>query len=135
MNIETQVVSLELAKELKENGYPQEGVWWWQIYNDNSWHLKLGQCATAAEAVLNIRNQWCTAPTVAELGERLPFGIVSGKTRERYACSLHFGTPFPCGLNNRDLWTITRTNTEANARAKMWLYLKKNGLLKEAQDE
>lgn len=29
MKLEDQVVSLDLVKQLKEAGYPQDGLWWW----------------------------------------------------------------------------------------------------------
>ncbi|KKM76041.1 hypothetical protein LCGC14_1384210, partial [marine sediment metagenome] len=29
MKLESQLVSLELAKQLKEAGYKQKGLWWW----------------------------------------------------------------------------------------------------------
>ena len=36
MKLEDQLVSLDLAKELKEAGYPQEGAWWWVKHNEYS---------------------------------------------------------------------------------------------------
>ena len=37
MKLENQVVSLSLSKQLKEAGYPQEGLFWWAKFN---WKLK-----------------------------------------------------------------------------------------------
>lgn len=82
MKIENQVISLELSKELKENGYPQEGHWWWveKIYDDNSnhwpghkkppteYHLQVGRkTGYYINDIYQGKEKQCYAPTVAEL--------------------------------------------------------------------
>ena len=96
MKLESQVVSLELSKQLKEAGYKQEGAFWWVKYKlvrgtyvkgfdepKKGWRLQYGN----KEGYRDEFSELCVAPTVAEL-------------------------------------------SEADCRAKMWLYLKKEGLIK-----
>jgi hypothetical protein len=73
MKLEKQVVSLELAKELKEVGYPQEGVFYWvEVHNEwILWYWK----EVVIDKHLDTKEQGCfvlsrekiVAPTVAEL--------------------------------------------------------------------
>lgn len=150
--------SLELAKELKENGYPQEGLWWWKHditgvrkgQKDGSvpyvphseskelvdeWHGPFMKDWTAeymTERFMYI------APTVAELGEVLPetideYSLYMEKMGNSYVMS--YSCPREGFL--KDLF-VDQTyqarfpaKTEADARAKMWLYLKKNNLLED----
>ncbi len=49
--------NLELSKELKEAGYPQEGLWWWCKYSKNEWGIN--------HRLVGFNN--IVAPTVAEL--------------------------------------------------------------------
>lgn len=110
MKLENQVVSLELSKQLKKAGYKQEGTWWWI----DDW--------TGTEGMPNWKIYYCpkgngeiVAPTVAELGEKLKTNmnnIQYSKHHKDYAIWLGIGKE-------------NRADTEANARAKMWLYLKK----------
>ena len=71
--------------------------------------------------------EWLVAPTVAELGKELPIRVASFCRDKDY----HLW----CCLNDVDGWLenklteTVREDTEANARAKMWLYLKREGLL------
>lgn len=124
--IEKQVVSLELAKELEANGYEQEGLF--------ARTLDTGQIVPNPD--MKELPNWVTAPTVAEMGEALPkhLYIVSGA----YDDNLWW-----CGIRRaevslKDDDTIQRLfeediefveESEANARAKMYLYLHKEGLL------
>ncbi len=139
MKLENQIVSLELSKELKEAGYKQEGLWIWEpalpIYpkyepitksylysKDSSWF----SCSSVV------------APTVAELGEALP-NIVDYitpkgiKTKALYMQSQK-GSDGIIGYEEILSGNYYRihfeyVDNEANARAKCWLYLKKENLL------
>ena len=123
MKIENQVVSLELAKELKDAGYPQEGVWWWCQYNSKEWGVN--------HRLVGFNN--IVAPTVAELGEALL------DLRNEFAqgwsdsgCHWHFQAgDRGCGSMIEGFgktFDSESEDTEADARAKMWLYLKQKGL-------
>ena len=135
MELEKQVVSLELSKELKSLGFKQKSLWYWveHIYGDNpqSWpgdrkpgnyfYIKLGKPSGCyCDGVYQGQERFYSAYTVAELGEMLPKYTNSGKsTDERdYRC-------WHC-LKNIDQFA----DTEANARAKMLIYLKENNLLR-----
>ena len=72
MNIEEQLVSFAIAKRLEEAGYPQYGLYCW------------AECGTCLDDITNevisvsdARGaSYFIAPTVAELGEALPFFLV-----------------------------------------------------------
>ena len=135
MKIEQQVVSLELAKKLKEAGYPQDdSVWVWHKEKAivlRNYLTSLGQSGipeTGGRFII-------AAPSVAELGEILPTLIIKNNTK-KYLCTFHNET-----TTHKDkrwsLWYGTRhnewsatANTEANVRAVMVLYLLEQGLLK-----
>lgn len=137
MKIKDICVSLELAKELKEAGYPQESLFFYSKtkYNGKTWNWELKASAdsnfrqfvtiTEPTKIVGKDNTAISAPTVAELGEALlKLKVLDGI----------------CFLHPKEKWSFIYINsegddvevfadTEANARAKMWLYLKKEGLL------
>lgn len=129
MKLEAQVISLELAKRLKELGVKQESLWWWKD--------------TGAKYVLfshifkSKLPQDCSAFTVAELGELLPYkliqGVIAESPRIYYLYASKCGTDWGCfyAMNNGQtrLWTKDAP-TEADARAKMLIYLLEKGLIK-----
>jgi len=121
MKLENQVCSLELAKKLKELGVKQESLWWWNIYNQNG-----------CDAMITLNrperkgDYCCSAFTVTELGEMLP-NYVGGQeisTRKdvdnNYWCEL---------LGDDTKEKYFKSNAEANARAKMLIYLIENKLM------
>ena len=118
MKLGQQVVLLELSKELKEAGYKQEGLWTWGKY--------LG----CDEYGLDLTSTWekvvepfvWIAPTVAELGEAL-----DKQTKYAFATYKSCGKWFCFDINNRGFYK--EADTEANANARMDLYLKKENLL------
>jgi len=120
MLIENQVCSLSLSKQLKLAGYPQEGMWKWAKYSleDAPEHWELELCSSGLMTVD------CIAPTVAELGERLPINYCSLSSND---------VGWSCGiadeLKSGQFIPIQHDKFEANARAKAWLYLKKEGKL------
>ena len=142
MKLEEQVVSLELAKELKENGYPQEeGLWWWvwdkKDYNRLEWEWKISaynipSFANMDEIRKENKNSF-VAPTVAELGERLPDYFHSIRDKGCFPNKWIAEMIKEAGsvlMDRKFIDTVSKSaNTEANARAKCWLYLKKEGLL------
>lgn len=125
MNLESQVVSLELAKRLKELGVPQESLFYWgMISSDNGGNgnyclFRFGSdeyemCSFTASAF-----------TVAELGEMLPWqtGFYKNEAGDwRIAFTTH----------PNEVYTPNNVygDTEADARAKMLIYLIENGLVK-----
>ena len=134
MPLETQVCSRELAQRLAEVGARPGSVFWWV-------ERKLtytGGLASQAQLRGGI-----SAFTVAELGEMLPNEInipsKNGKPRSynhwlrfgRYRVSGNaFWCAYPGGTARTNL--EERANTEADARAKMLIYLLENNLLSHA---
>lgn len=115
--VEQQVVTIEFAKELKIKSYPQDGLWWWYaIRNDNGYLYYLDCRRPPYYWPGNVY----VAPTVAELGKELPLGYASRRV---------LSGRWTCNQSDKRLTDIEEDN-EANARARMWLYLKLNDLLK-----
>ncbi len=124
MKLENQVVSLELSKELKEAGYKQEGLWWWNCCwsgcdkKGEPYTLLLREKANGWE-------DWIAAPTIAELFEQLPKKIGDKtinvhKVLEGY--EVYATNQYGASYERFDY-------NLANAMAKMYLYLKKERLL------
>lgn len=117
-------VNLQLSKELKEAGYPQEAEkWWWE----DNFGLEKNKSRTLRDnKPHNPKNGWVyfASPTADEILEQLPENILYE----------HF-MPYLLIEKKLSKWTISYTNLEmtdislADAAAKMWLYLKKEGLL------
>jgi len=153
MTLEQQVISLDLAKRLKELGVKQKSFW--------TWHTRLWQKSGEPEVYLwpaygfsnnsapsgrthkTNYNEDASAFTVAELGEMLPTGqfwkdesndklirTFRAQGENKYWwCELAQGTevyPAPMAKPIHREVEIT----EADARAKMLVYLLENKLIK-----
>ncbi len=127
MELEQQVVSLDFAKRLKELGMKQRSVWYWRIAAENEPIL------TYIEWHYLIQYENYSAFSVAELGQLLPRTVsLPTLTPEEGLNPYEFeGHHSPDGDYvvgyGRDL--KQRADTEANARAKMLVYLLENKLL------
>ena len=125
MNLEDQVVSLELAKKLKELGVKQESLFWWSVCPDNL------ICAVAAyvspEKKERAERDFYAAYAVAELGEMLPAFIA----REHLYSLQMWRRVGVKGKEHRiSYWFMgdkqlhfEEADTEADARAKMLITL------------
>lgn len=119
MELEQQVVSLELAKKLKELGVEQESYWKWSADGE----------LTRLESEVKHPDS-CAAFTVAELGDIVPHRI-------EHQWSLHV-------LRTSEAWDVYYLDTEdtvlnsvafaepsiADAFARMLIYLIENDLYK-----
>lgn len=110
--LQNHVVSLELAKKLKENGFPQTTLCHWvEIYNkgkmqvffDDHWDTISGEWGDGSTIADHVNY---AAPLATEIGELLPFNN-----------TLPFWQFIEPSL------AIPRGDTEANARARVWLHL------------
>lgn len=109
MTLEKQICSLELSRKLKDLGVKQESVWYW-VYHDTVERFVLQNCRTSQN------DEEPSAFTVAELGE-------DGMVYSVY--------------NKRKGWTgqsalsqmVFYADTEADARAKILVYLLENKLI------
>ena len=123
-NPEKEVPSLELCKELKELGYPQEGGgWYWDETVDYSWKLCFyGNTPVHIESQSVIK-----APTCRELGEWLPASIsVKGNI---YELNIELNAISYDTYDDRSIGYYGDDN-EANLRAKEIIWLAKNGYVK-----
>ena len=119
MKLEDQVCSLELSKKLKELGFKQESLWYW-INMPEGIQCDEGCSYTPGWKITRVGTlsfETASAYTVAELGEMLPKIYKSFKHGNKWTCNAYMHIPAKNG------------RTEANARAKMLIYLKKEGLL------
>lgn len=127
MKLQDQVCSLELAKKLKELGVKQESLYRWIgiMLDENSiptlWVIKW------ADTYWKGSNYSFSAYTVAELGEMLPSTVASSKYQEEDSQD-----SFICKLNVEGDWSkyihVLQDTTEADARAKMLIYLMEHNL-------
>lgn len=136
MKLEQQVVSLELAKQLKELGVKQDSLFYWSKQVDQiHWGLE------HAKYFAVDKRQDVSAFTVAELGEMLPLHIMLGKLKLTMAKSHNYnGDFYSVGyfpLKDRDSLDINLQHdsaifferNEADARAKMLIWLIEEGYI------
>lgn len=107
MTLEQQVVSLDLAKRMKELGFKQESYF--------SHDITRGKVTTSSYTASHPTLKSVSAYTVAELGEMLPFGISYELLTAKGEKHWNIGRD---GLDIRFV-----ADTEADARAKMLIYL------------
>lgn len=148
MKLEQQVCSLEPAKKLKELGVKQESLfYWYQEKGDYEPKIKQpnsvydwGHQLDYADATLDKEvSELCSAFTVAELGEMLPASItIGGEVMMLCVYSIKtesfpnnwlvvYETDYPYRDENKHSKAFM--NTEADARAKMLIWLIENKYL------
>lgn len=115
MKKEDQVASVKPAKELKELGAKQDSVWYWTWAE---WNEKAEWVLISQDERVGLKKENFSAYTVAELGEMLPIWVTSEKNNEDESL-----------VRSEDAVHITWANTEADARAKMVIYLIKEGII------
>ena len=125
MKIYDQVVSLEPAKQMREMGAEQNSIFFWNEWytDDERDETYFVSCDHEAQA-----HTIASAYTVAELGEMLPRGHwESGAVAldTLFFCSWEEDWERP----NEKTSIVKYGKTEADARAEMWLHLKKDGLI------
>ena len=121
MKLEQQLVSLELSKKLKELGVKQESLYYhvdFQGYDPEIIRAEERQ----PRGRFDSRPNGVSAYTVAELGEMIPGWI-----------GHPIALPDRLGAGNAFWWIVKGhgggDRNEANARAKMLIYLKENKLI------
>ena len=132
MKIEKQVVSLELAKKLKELEVKQESLWWWIKSYDRGLNETMEWIVSEYDLSQwdgsHIEEQY-SAFTCGELGEKLK-EFFNPHSKYRLTCEVIFKEDYWQIWDLDSSKIIDFSDTEANARAKMVLYLVKEGLLK-----
>lgn len=114
MELKEQVVSLALARRLKEMGVPQESLFSWVITFTTNYHISYTE---GDKSLLpQERNDCYSAFTVAELGQ-----LTIGKTVSFFHANFE---KWACGMRDtEDHCPIFLEATEADARARMLLHL------------
>ncbi len=141
-NPDWQVVNSELSKKLKKLGYKQEGLWWWSVYDSEYKYWAVG---LEADIMKKVVRKYCVAPTVAELGERLPHTLrldeqhkmltlikterVGSERRMEDVYAYYYIDPKAEKRKDQTPEYPEYETNEANARAKMWIYLKEEKLI------
>ena len=135
MKLEQQVVSLELAKKLKELGFRDESAFAWCPDRKK---IVTGCFDAPTPKDYNEYSNRIAAYTVAELGKMLPLNINAKSTKDGRRIIAYY-LHYDCGglvlsyehhLNTKQVLCRSDGINEANARAKMLIYLKENNLLK-----
>lgn len=145
MELKNQVCSLELANRLRELGVKQESIFWhWatDVEEDGlTWWTVVDKEPRRGKRVRELSTPdhyrgKIAAFTVAELGEMLPMSVEAGKPDWEMPHTLYFNSG-----RLSDEWEVCysnggsvmnhkeRANTEADARAKMLVYLLDNHLV------
>ncbi len=123
MDLTKQVVSLELAKRLKELNCKQESYFVWELFDICPPKLQ------TATAIRTEHADYYSAFTVAELGEMLPVATASNKLIDNtFFCHI-LNTQLTIKDENLRQSASQYANTEANARCHMLIYLIENELL------
>ena len=119
MKLENQVTNLELSKKLKELGFKQESLFYWGKTLGKFEIIYFPGNLTKSDAEIGR----VSAFTVAELGEMLPEFVMSMRRTDDYLCTDFMNyRPYDYGKHEAE--------TEADARAKMLIYLIENDLIK-----
>lgn len=135
MKLENQVTSLELSKKLKELRVPQESYFDWYLMASNKYPTELRKSSKIFRAKTL---DFCSAYTVAELGEMLPWYIkeIGGALEMQKVSNIinkEWGVIYTVDeqtLALHDGVSVEEwADTEADARAKMLIYLLENKLI------
>lgn len=127
MKLEDQVCSLELAKRLKELGVKQESVFFWVVTHDG-WEVlnhtlmrHTGSLGTLYTVRVPDTGSTYSAFSLSELGEMLP----PGRKSWRYSDFDEEDGKYLC----EQVGHSEQAHTEADARAKVLIYLLENNLI------
>lgn len=125
MKLKNQVCSIKLARKLKELGVKQKSLYYWAVEMDKGRETRKWSL-TRAEHLLPSHPK-VSAFTVAESGEMLPSFWVTwkGKSGKKWYGG---NIPWKEKLIEQE---FCNHGTEANARAKVLVYLIKNKLKEE----
>jgi len=136
MNIEAQVISLELAKEMATLGFKQDSLWWWVHPWQRNKFIERKNRWIVTDRPLS-RGKYA-AYTVAELGAVLPERILVGVQLSTYYLSIT-KMVYP----NCDEWHVKYRNegiydthcvfkecTQADACAQACIWLRKGGIIR-----
>jgi len=124
MNLENQVCSLEYAKRLRELGVKQKSYFRWE-------ERDTGEIEIYHSKPVSIAHNYYSAFTVAELGDILPDWCQT-KTyiHPQLGRQYEIGTLTWINKSEYEWDCICGDDNEANARAKILIFLLENGIIK-----
>ena len=130
MKIEDQVCSLELARKLKELDVKQESYFAWlqqgKTADDWSESILMTMHEVKSKSYF-VQDGYCSAFSVAELGEMLPMKRISfTKSKDNSCLCLFYDYE---GVENYPAIPIFKSVTEADARAKLLIHLIESKLI------
>lgn len=131
MPLEQQVPNRELCEKMKELGFQQDTHFYWvQRQDGKNWMILDSDFDCNGPAFFkDYAGQVFAAPTVSELGQALPIGYCSGRTSwddpDKAYCSHWYRVDQEQFLEVPPIYA----NSEADARAKMWVHLRESGLI------
>lgn len=142
MTTQDQVSSLEQSKRLKESGVKQDSLFYWVKGTDGEWSIIIRKELNGT--ISYQKGEHISAYTVAELGEILPHFIKIKGVKYQLFESVSLGESD--NPNSKRQWFMVYVNeldytdnapipflmhyNEADARAKMLIYLIENNLIK-----
>lgn len=139
MKLEEQVCSLELAKRLKELGVKQDSYFYWvetPIITPPQYELGSAKEIASWAGPYEKANK-ISAFTVAELGKMLPKKLEHLKQNPNllrlefgFQCDISIAYYYDTEMTNKRIELSERDKAEANARAKMLIYLIENNIIK-----
>lgn len=131
MEKEKHVCAVKYAKELKELGYPQDdSSWYWVRFGDNPFEIFSQEFLDSfQEKDWSCVKEHYAAPTVGELGERLPRGFYTMKDAKGDFSWFCTEETVCDATTDNQLWA----DSEVNARVKMYIYLIKNKIIKKEE--
>ena len=128
MQLENQVANLVLAQKLKELGVKQESLFYWS--SDLIGYSV--QYKSYCEQTNGLNQPFFHAYTVAELGEMLPQYLLVGPYSHNLEIvrssvwRFYYGRPEGLPLSDCVYFTAGTDDTEADARARFFIYLIEN---------
>ena len=140
MELEDQVVLVDLAREMNELGAEQDSAWYWIQQGDyiDDWSEAF-LFSKKERAIYDLTLEGdCSAFTVAEVDDMLPGHIEKGKKKyylfvTKTKKTEYFRLPdhYICyvDISHDEYLHSEREDKSVDAYAKMWLYLKRAGLI------
>jgi len=131
MKLEDQVCSLDLAKRLKELGVKQESIFSWFVPYAAPENAEVGRFELVSDHAKTIMDI-SSAFTVAELGEIIQKALPDKVFHWWWSEQVEIRSQY-VGLGPRHGGTVEHTahaSTEADARARLLVYLIEQGLVK-----
>lgn len=129
MKLKDKVVSPELAQKMAKLGWVYETERYWcrfLIPTYTLWDIR-GEGFVENYRISKRKLEYISAPDAIEIGEKLPEG--SCIIRDKRIKNIEFGVGFYNGKYKGQKIKMTFSNTEAEARGKMWCYLKERKLI------